>query len=41
MAIYKCKINDRFPAMVERQNWKNYDKTDKKLGGSYGSKYQK
>ena len=22
MAIFKCKTNDRFPAMVERQNWK-------------------
>ena len=22
MASYKCKNNDRFPAMVERQNWK-------------------
>ena len=22
MAIFKCKVNDRFPGMVERQNWK-------------------
>ena len=22
MAIFKCKANDRFPGMVERENWK-------------------
>ena len=37
MAIFKCKSNDRFPAMVERQNWKGIlNALGEQMGNAHG-----
>ena len=37
MAIFKCKTNDRFPAMVERQNWKGIlNALGERFGNAHG-----
>lgn len=37
MAIFKCKTNDRFPAMVERQNWKGIlNALGERMGNAHG-----
>ena len=37
MAIYKCKTHDRFPAMVERQNWKGIlNALGERFGNAHG-----
>ena len=37
MAVYKCKNNDRFPAMVERQNWKGIlNALGERMGNAHG-----
>ena len=37
MALFKCKTNDRFPAMVERQNWKGIlNALGERMGNAHG-----
>lgn len=37
MAIYKCKTNDRFPVMVERENWKGVlNALGERMGNAHG-----